>query len=351
MKIFKQILAGLLIVVSFSACDALRSAASHKVNSQGSPYELVVICNQPEWETQLGDTLRTVLSGYIPYLNQEESYFDVLRVTNQSYTGIVARHRNILEVNIQPHISEPSISVRYDVKATPQIIMTLQAPDIESATEYVSAHRESLIKGFEIAERDRSITFAQQFGAENINKTIVEKFGVEMKIPTGYTVRQDSEDMLWISFEHAVASQGVIIYSYPAEFGIASLSEENLVDARNLFTSRIPGPSDGSYMTTFTEISQQYRPIRIEGRLWVEMRGWWDVMGDFMGGPYVSYSTIDEQTNKVFTVDCYVYSPKYGKRNYLHALESLVYNVKFDSDIDTKDNSESTPDAQTTTAE
>ncbi len=336
MKNFNQILAALLLLISLSACDALRSAATHKVTSQGSAYELVVICNQPEWDSQLGDTLRSVLSGYIPYLNQEESYFDVLRVTNNSYSGLIARHRNILEVNIQPSISEPSIAVRYDLEAAPQIVMTLQAPNVESATEYVSEHRESLIRGFQIAERDRAIEFADLYGATHIEKVIKEKFDVEMNIPTGYNIRQDSEDMLWMSFEHPIASQGVVVYSYPAEFGMSALSEESLVEARNRFTSRIPGPSDGSYMTTFTEVPQLYKPIRIEGRLWIEMRGWWDVVNDFMGGPYVSYSTIDEQTSRVFTVDCYVYSPKYGKRNYLHAVESLVYGVKFNSDKEEK---------------
>ncbi len=331
MKTFRQIIAALLLIFSMSACDALRTAATNKATSQGSPYEVIVICNQPEWESALGDTLRSVLSGYIPYLNQEESHFDVLRVTAQSYKGLIARHRNILEVNINPSFNDASISVRYDDQASPQIIMTLKAPNVESAADYVSEHSESLIKGFEIAERDRQIAFAANFGAESVNKAILEKFGVSMDIPTGYTVRQSSEDMLWISFEHAMASQGVIIYSYPAEFtGVNSLSELLLLDARNKYTARIPGPSNGSYMTTFMEITPIYKPIRINGRLWVEMRGLWDVVGDFMGGPYVSYSTIDEQTNKVFTIDCYVYSPKYGKRNYLHGLESLVYSVKFD---------------------
>ncbi|MFI3281317.1 MAG: DUF4837 family protein [Rikenellaceae bacterium] len=330
MKSLRLLASVFLLIATLTACDALRSAATHKVTSQGAPYELVVVCNQPEWDSQLGDSLRTILSGYIPYLNQEESTFDVLRITNQSYDGLIAKHRNILEVNIQPSIKEPSIAVRYDVAAAPQIVLTLQAPSIESATEYVSQHRESLVKGVQIAERDRAVAFANEYSVKHIDKVIEDKFGVSMKIPTGYTVRQDSEDLLWISNEYPVASQGAIIYSYPADFGINSLSEENLVEARNKYTAMIPGPSDGSYMTTFTEVPQIYRPIRINGRLWVEMRGLWDVVGDFMGGPYVSYSTIDEETQSVFTLDCYVYSPKYGKRNYLHGVEHLVYNVKFD---------------------
>ena len=48
-----------------------------------------------------------------------------------------------------------------------------------------------------------------------------------------------------------------------------------------------------------------------------------------MGGPFVSYTTLDEREGELLTIDCYVYSPKYGKRNFLRPLEHLVYSVSF----------------------
>ena len=69
------------------------------------------------------------------------------------------------------------------------------------------------------------------------------------------------------------------------------------------------------------------RTFRLEGRLWVELRGFWDVKNDFMGGPFVSYTTVDTTTQRVFTIDCYVYSPKNHKRNYMRELEHLLYLI------------------------
>ncbi len=80
------------------------------------------------------------------------------------------------------------------------------------------------------------------------------------------------------------------------------------------------------------EVEPDYRLFRLNGRLWAEMRGLWNVTGDFMGGPFVSYSTIDVRTNRVLTLDCYVYSPKLGKRNFLRSVEHILYNVKFPGD-------------------
>ncbi len=335
MKFIKTLIVLVMVGLSLCQCDALRSVTTNKVTSQGAPYELIVVSNQPEWESALGDSLRSLLNAPLEYSNEQEPRFTVLRVTQQAYQDLIAKHRNILEVNIQPSIDSTAVAVRYDVHAAPQIVLTLQAPTVEAAREYVAENGEYIAKAIEIAERDRAVEYAKKYSVKSLDNLIEEKFGVKMNIPQGYSLRQDSEDFLWLSYEFPVASQGVMIYSYPAEFGINSLTSELLLDARNRFAARIPGPSDGSYMTTFDEFEQVFTPLRIKGRLWCEQRGFWDVAGDYMGGPYVSYSTIDQATNRVFTIDCYVYSPKYSKRNYLHAVEHLVYGVEIEPTDDT----------------
>ncbi|MFR9566091.1 MAG: DUF4837 family protein [Rikenellaceae bacterium] len=327
----KSITTLLIAIIAFCAvsCDALRTASKVNVVSQGSPYELIVVCNQPEWEGELGDTLRSIFTAPIPHLSQVEPLFDVLRVTNQGYTRMVLRHRNIFKVVIAEGISEPEIVVEYDVNAEPQIIMTLQGDSERVVTEYLSSNRAEVLHALEMAERNRSKEYAQKFSLKQLDKVIADKFGVDMRVPQGYTLRADSEDFLWLSYEYPTASEGFFIYSYPAQ-GNASLKSEALLEARNKYASRIPGPSDGSFMTTFMDVAPDYRLFRLEGRVWAEQRGFWEVDGDFMGGPYVSYSTIDTQSDRVFTIDCYVYSPKLPKRNFLHRLEHLIYNVKFE---------------------
>ena len=134
-------------------------------------------------------------------------------------------------------------------------MVTLQGPTREALTQYVAEHRAELVQTFEGAERDRSIAFANKFNQTESGKLVREKFGVEMKIPKGYILAQQSDDFLWFRYEFPAASQGFMLYSYPYE-GKQSLSEEALLAARNRFAARIPGPSDGSYMTT----SKSLRP-------------------------------------------------------------------------------------------
>lgn len=315
--------------VTAMSCDALHSVSSNKVNSQGAPYELIVVANQPEWEGELGDTLRSVLTAPIPYLQQTEPFFDVLRVTNQGYNDLVMRHRNILVNNINPEFKETSATVEYDKFASPQVVVTVKGATEQDITKYVSDHRAQIVEVLENAERDRAVDYAQKFNVKSLNELIEKKFGFEMKIPMGYTLRNEGDDFAWISYEYPTASQGILIYKYPAVNGAKSLALEDLVAARNKYAAKIPGPSEGSYMTTFMDYTPDYRTFRLDGRLWAELHGLWEVENDFMGGPFVSYSTVDTQTGEVVTIDCYVFSPKLPKRNFMRGVEQLIYNIKF----------------------
>ena len=87
----------------------------------------------------------------------------------------------------------------------------------------------------------------------------------------------------------------------------------------------IPDESGQEYIP----FSPEYKILQIGGRTWIEMVGLWDVENYFMGGPYVSYTTLNKATNEVVTIDCYVYYPKTKKRNMLRALQHLVYLIDF----------------------
>lgn len=329
MKSLHRIVLPLVALVLATGCDAFRTLTeSRRKSAQGKPYELIVVCPQAEWTGEVGDTLRSILTAPIPYLNQTEPLFDVLRVTERGFTNVVADHRNVLKVLVDPSLEATSVAVQYDVTSEPQIVMTLQGPDQQSLVAYLSEHRAELVQILEKTERDRSVKYNKAYGNPGIEQAIRRSFGVEMHVPKGYTLAADTPDFLWARYEYPTASQGFIIYSYPYE-GKQSLSPEALLAARNRFAARIPGPSDGSYMTTSEVFPPDYRMFRLEGRLWCELRGFWDVAGDFMGGPFVSYTTVDTATNRIFTLDCYVYSPKQHKRNFVRGVEHLLYGISF----------------------
>lgn len=300
-------------------------------NSGGKPYEVVVAMNDELWKSEVGDTLRSVMLQPVAMLNQVEPMFDVKRVNPGALKDVILRHRNILIVNIDAKAETVAASAQYNVYARPQVIVTLSGPDNNSLVRYMIDNRKELQQIFEISERDRAVEVSKKYGEQSISKSVYQMFGINMYFPKGFTVRNTiGDDFIWIGNDIRTAIQGIVIYSYPYS-GKEDFTLQNMVARRNEFLKRVPGPSDGSFAITSEYVEPEVTYPVIKGMQWAEMRGFWDVENDFMGGPFVSYSTLDIATGKVVTIDCFVYSPKEPKRNFLRQLEHVAYTAEFPS--------------------
>lgn len=305
-----------------------KNGAGYKPQSQGAPYELIVVADHAQWDGTVGDTIRSIFYRQFPMVNRQETMHDILRVLPEGFRKIITRHPNVLVVNVDPQFEEPSIQLHYDVYASPQIMLVANAPDNASMTELVSSRSEDIMLMLEKAERDRDLANAKRYGPKPVKELIKEKFGFDMDVTPGFTIRNEKEDFLWLSYEMPMSSQGIVIYTYPFS-GIKDFDEENLIRRRDQFVDNVPGPSDGSYMITTTEfIELIYK--QIDGRSWSEMHGFWDVANDFMGGPFTNYSTLDAPRQRVIAIDLYVYSPnpRLSQRNYKKQLEHFIYSVQ-----------------------
>lgn len=337
-RVILNIMLAAIVGAMSVGCGAFDSLSTGDT-STGTPYEVVIVCPQQQWVGELGDTLNVVLRQPVEELVQYEPVLDVMRIMPNNFKSLTKHHRNIVIVDVDPSHKEPAIKVQYDVTAKPQVYITIQGPDNHSVAQYVSEQRDNLVHVIEMAERDRDIAYAERYYSQPLYQLLLETFGIEMRIPDNFQLRTKSDDMVWISQEFPLASQGFFIYKYPYE-GKQSLSAEALIAARNRFASRIPGPKEGSYMITVDKVADEsgenyvpyqpeYRTISIEGRPWVEMVGLWDVENYFMGGPYVSYTTVNPATREVITIDCYLHYPKNEKRNMLRELQHLVHMIDF----------------------
>lgn len=306
-------------------------AGGYKPQSQGAPYEIVVVADHGVWDNAPGDTLRSMFYKRVPMVSRQETMYDVLRVLPSGFKKLVVRHPNIMILNTGPQFEQAELQLYYDVYAAPQIVMVANAPDNASMAGYIDSRREEIMLLLEKAERDRDLNNARNHGPKLVKEAIKEQFGFDMDVTPGFTIRSQKEDFMWLSYEMPTSSQGIIIYAYPFS-GVKDFEEENLVRRRDEFAGLIPGEKPGSYMATNPEFAELFYK-KINDRSWSELHGFWDVVGDFMGGPYVNYSTLDAARQRVVAIDFYVYSPsmtntRMSQRNYKNQLSHFLYSVK-----------------------
>ena len=82
-------------------------------------------------------------------------------------------------------------------------------------------------------------------------------------------------------------------------------------------------------MESYQEYIPNQKEVSLNGVYLNELRGLWQMKGDFMGGAFVNYSMVDEKRNRVISLDGYVYCPKFDKREYLREQEALIKTITF----------------------
>lgn len=308
---------------------AFSCAPAEKINSTGKPYEIMVVTPKDVYNSAVGDTLKSIFNQEVLWLNQPEPIYDMYNIPPASFNNLAERHRNLLVIDINPATAKTRMVAEYDKYAKGQIVFLLNSPSIDSAALYLSHQRVSIVDMLDKTEKDRFVGRVAKYGATDIETIISEKFGLHIGIPKGFRVRVNGDNFLWLSNELPLASQGIVIYN------LADLPDNAdstwFVAQREASVNKIPGPSDGSFMSTDTMFYPETFGIKINDRQWIETRGFWNVKGDFMGGPFANFIT-GYGDNKYIGIDLYVQSPspKYGKRNYMRQLESIPWTIKFD---------------------
>jgi hypothetical protein len=81
-------------------------------------------------------------------------------------------------------------------------------------------------------------------------------------------------------------------------------------------------------MTTEYRLPPSIETSELDGRFALETRGLWRVEGDFMGGPFLSYTLFDEENGQIVTLEGFVYAPDMDKRRLLFELEAIMNSLK-----------------------
>jgi hypothetical protein len=314
----------LFVVVSFSSCKKTTEGLRPVVT--GKSGEVVVIINDALYEGSVGDTLKSVLNDTQIGLPQDESLFDILQISHNEFSSMFKTHRSILDLRVSSKVAENKISVKDEAYAQTQSFMKIEAKSNQEMIKLLSENKNKIIAYFHIGERERKIKVFKKNVVQEIFDKLKEKNNFTLSFPAGYTINKEDDNFLWVSKETPTTSQGMFIYSYDY-LSEDSFTKENVVGKRNLLLRDfVPGPKDGSYMTTEMNFPISNRQFQFQNNYAVETRGLWKVEGDFMGGPFVNITFLDEKNKRVICMDSYVYYPNHDKRELLRELEAIMYS-------------------------
>lgn len=313
----------LLLILIFSCTTRHES----KPISTGRNAEVLVLTTNKIWNSVVADSLRAVFSKAQIGLNQPEPMFRLLQVDKLS--DLLSKHRNILHIIIHDSVQKPIVEYSVNPFAAPQIYIEIRANSEQSFYERLNYSKQVLFDKYRETDYKRIQKAYKSQENKQLQKQIEKKFNCSLTIPQSFWLAKQSTDFAWLRLETAKHSQAILIYQQDF-VDSASLNLDYLIKFRNTVTQlHIPGSIDGSYMTTDTIIQPVMRYAPFMDTKIIEIRGLWRTIGDFMGGPFVSYAFVDKHRNKLLILEGYVYYPNKEKRDLLLQLEAIIHSLKF----------------------
>lgn len=300
----------------------------------GWAYEAIVVMQQKYWDSELGEALLDELESDVPGLPGSEAALNVSAITPQVFDGLFHYAKNIMIVNVNDSLfTKVSLKQQSNVWAKNQVVLTLNAPDEQSIIQYLKEKQGLLVDFFTKAEMIRVFNVLEKTYSSLVSQKVEAKFGVRLNVPAEMTFYRDTTDFFWTSNNASSGRIDVIVYSFPYT-DANTFTLDYLVNKRDsVLRENLPGSFENSYMATEVR-AVGYEPFTHLGKYAGRVRGLWKMVGDMMGGPFVSMARVDETNNKVIVVESFVFAPETDKRNLMRRGEAAIYTLRMPDEFD-----------------
>lgn len=328
MKILKYVFA-LAALLNLAACSSdLGNSMGLLPPNTGKAGELVVVVEDDIWESPIGDNLFKLMTVNSYGLPQAEPIFDLVRIPEKSFSSIFKTHRNVLFLK---YGEKNGVVIKNDLWANDQLVIELTGSSEVELSRLVEEYAPDITEKYEAADIRQIQTSLSKVHNNVLNNKLREEHGFGLLVPKDYILDESGtgNDFYWLRKDTPQMTQCLWIY-------VQDYTDPNAFDADAIKSRRnkigkkhIEGPVENSYMGTEDALPLGTQTIEINGNYTVESRGLWKMEGDFMGGPFLSYTILDKERNKLITVEGFMYAPKYKKRNYMQQTEAILKTISF----------------------
>ncbi len=326
--------------------------------ASGRAGEMIVVMDSIQWSGELGATIRSTFGADVPGLPRDEAMFKMNHVEPSKMTRILKQVKNLIFVvtldsntpssrRIRSYFTEESLAriknepelfvfTAEDEFAKGQEVMYLFGQSEEQLISSIRDNAGSLQGYFNQAEEKRlESTIFTGRNTLGLTRTLKEEFDCTMDFPFGFQVahtyksQNDSQGFIWFRQMNPENDKNVFIAYVPYR-SESMFNKENLIAFRDsVALSQLFGDPERPESFVLTETTVPFIPVTTQqlsfkGHFAVKMAGLWKTNNISMGGPFVSYAIVDENTGRFYYIEGFVYSPGKPQREYMRELQVIL---------------------------
>jgi hypothetical protein len=303
-----------------AGCDT--NTTAYKPISSGKIHAISVVIDNKLWSQSPGEELKKVYSSEFLGLPQQEPLFTLNQIPPSIFTDFTRESRNVIVVSKS---TKDSAFINSDKYASPQKILYINGKTNKSLVDQINKTARKAIKTFkanEIKEKQKRIK-------KSILKTKeFDSLGISLTMSSGYKLfKKETVNKLWFQRETQKGSVNILAYILP--YSSANPSLERIISIRDsIGKAFVPGRNKDSYLITEEAYMPYFFKTKINSLTAFETRGTWEVVNDYMAGPFLNYFIKDKKNNRTIVLEGFVFSPSVRKREYLVEIEAIIRSLK-----------------------
>ena len=345
----------LLVAAFFVSCESLPDGASDelKPKASGRTGEIILVMDTTQWNGRLGEEVRATFASPIPNLSPEENMFKLHAVNPLAMTRVLKSATNMIFVitldresaqsrNLRNYFTKSSLeqiendTVNFSLGqknefAKNQEVLYLFAKSEDVLIKRMRENRVKLQEYFNRIERKRIATKLYKGKKKSsVAKNLKKDKGFSLDIPYGYELAESGDDFVWFRNLGDKFDKNIFV-SYTNYNSESLFSPNSIAEWRTNISKRyILETEDPESYLAIDSLNMPYltTPIKFGKGYSKKVEGWWQTNTITMGGPFISYVTLDPDTNRLYYIEGFVYSPGQNKREMLRELEVIIHTFK-----------------------
>ena len=320
----KRYFIALIFLLTIISCQNKKSSPL-VLSSNGNINTITVVMNDELWAGTIGHAVRDMYAYPAEGLPQQEPLFDLKQIPPEVFSGFAQSSRSVLWVGIS---DQTNVRIDKNTYAQPQTIAVFTAPTPTALTEIIVSQSDEVIKTLRKQERAERLRRIRK--STYANHGLNEKFGFTLTIPSAYKTFKENETTSWFQREIQNGHINILVTTTPYNEDI--VLEQNLekiiVQYDSIGKSFIPGRLPNSYLITEKAYEPYVYSTTFGKKPAVEIRGTWEVKGDFMAGPFLQYIINDKPNNRNVVLQGFVFAPSTEKRDYVFEIETVLQSLQ-----------------------
>lgn len=342
-----------------------KSSSAGKVHSHGDINNVLVIADEDVYEGIAGDTFFYYFAAPYILLPQPEPIFDIIHMTPEQLADKPAK-KEFRSIVFLADISNPNSKttrlamadissakiaeaklapgyktiVGKDKWAHNQLLFYMLANSEEKLAENISTNFPPVAR--RINERDMETVEATAYQAEineRLTAEVIDKIGVNIRIPGDFKLAKynPKQKTMWVRRDARQAIANIIVKRLPYT-SKDQLTKEGIKKIQNDVGKIVTTRVEGSYKRiNDVDLPMFVEEKTINGLYTIEAKGIWDIVKDFMGGPFVSYLMLDEANGELIFVEGFLHAPgrvkasdpvQSNKRDLMQEVELIVSSAR-----------------------